>query len=673
MKNLVIVESPTKARTLSQYLGKDYEITASMGHVRDLPRGEFGVDVEHAFEPKYVIPKEKIKAVNNLAKVAALADSLFLATDPDREGEAIAWNLLEVIKDKGKVKDKQYQRVVFHEITKDAINEAFSNPRKIDDDLVSAQQARRILDRLVGYKLSPLLWKKVKSRLSAGRVQSAALRLVVDREREILAFKPQEFWEIVAMLVGQKPETLRQSSGQASGQEFGAKLLKIEQEKAEIKNKQEADDVVSDLEKSAYKVVELKSKDTVKNPSPPFTTSTLQQAASTKFGFAPKRTMRIAQDLYENGLITYMRTDSVNLSANFVAATRKMIEERFGSNYLPKSARGYKVKSRLAQEAHEAIRPTNIQVDSSRLTVDREEHKKVYDLIWKRTVACQMEAAVIAETTLDVEAIGNKRYLLRANGQKVKFGGFYKVYGKVPVKEQTLPQLSEGEDLKLNKITPEQKFTQPPSRYTEATLIKDLEKNEIGRPSTYAPTISTLYERNYIEKLEDKKIGPTPVGTTTVDFLVKYFPEIVDLSFTAQMEGDLDLIAQGQAQMAPIMSKFWEEFEPQVTKVTEEAEKMKVEAEKTDEICEKCGKPMVIRYGRYGKFLACSGFPDCKNTKALVVDSGLICPEDGGNVVMKRTRKGRPFWGCTNYPKCKFASWKKPETQKPVDTKAASA
>ncbi|OGD87093.1 DNA topoisomerase I [Candidatus Curtissbacteria bacterium RIFCSPHIGHO2_12_FULL_41_17] len=655
MKNLVIVESPTKARTLGQFLGKDYQITASMGHVRDLPRGEFGVDVEHDFKPQYVIPKEKIKAVNNLVKVAAQAEQLWLATDLDREGEAIAWNLLRVIAEKGKVKNPQYQRVVFHEITKEAINEAFEHPRKIDDDLVEAQQARRVLDRLVGYKLSPLLWKKVKSRLSAGRVQSAALRLVVDREREILAFKPEEFWVIEAMLVGQRMES--------RGQEFSATLIKIEGNKAEVKNKTEADQIVSDLNKAIYKVGEIKSKDIVKNPSPPFTTSTLQQAASTKFGFAPKRTMRIAQDLYENGLITYMRTDSVNLSVNFVTSARKLIEEKFGGKYLPKQARAYKVKSRLAQEAHEAIRPTNVQVTSDKLQVASPAHQKLYDLIWKRTVATQMETAVVTENTVMVNALGNKKYILSAAGQKVKFDGFYKVYGKIPIKEQVLPQLSTGEELKLNKLNSEQKFTQSPARFTEATLIKELEKNEIGRPSTYAPTISTLYERNYIEKLEDKKIGPTPIGKTTVDFLVKHFPKIVDLSFTAEMENDLDLIAQGREQMAPVISKFWEEFEPQVAKVTEEAEKMKVEAEETGEECEKCGKPMVIRYGRFGKFMACSGFPECKNTKTLAAPTGLTCQLCGGSIVMKRTRHGRMFWGCSNYPKCKFASWKKPDVE----------
>lgn len=671
MKNLVIVESPTKAKTLGQFLGKDYQITASMGHVRDLPRGEFGVDVEHNFEPQYVIPKEKIKAVNNLAKVAAQAENLWLATDLDREGEAIAWNLLQVISEKApsfakaskgkKVKVVDYNRVVFHEITKEAINEAFEHPRKIDDDLVEAQQARRVLDRLVGYKLSPLLWKKVKSGLSAGRVQSAALRLVVEREREIEAFVPVEYWTVEAILESQ--------SGKSKGKEFSAVLVKIESEKAEIKNKEEADEIISDLEKADYKVNEVKSKDTIKNPSPPFTTSTLQQAAATKFGFAPKRTMRIAQDLYENGLITYMRTDSVNLSSGFVASARKLIEEKFGSSYLPKAARYYKVKSRLAQEAHEAIRPTNITVDSSQLAVDRSDHKKLYDLIWKRTVACQMEAAIVAENTVTVNAVGNKNYQLNALGQKVKFDGFYKVYGKTPIKEQILPEVESGEQLKLNKLNSEQKFTQPPSRFTEATLIKDLEKNGIGRPSTYAPTISTLYERNYIEKLEDKKIGPTPVGTTTVDFLVLHFGNIVDLSFTAQMEDELDLIAQGQEKMAPLMKKFWDDFEPQVTKVAEEAEKMKVEAEEAGEKCEKCTKPMVIRYGRFGKFMACSGFPECKNTKALNAETGLTCPTCGGNIVIKRTRRGRMFWGCSNYPKCKFASWKKPSLTKVSDGK----
>src|SRR3989344_994584 len=654
-KNLVIVESPTKARTLGQFLGKDFQITASMGHVRDLPRGEFGVDVEHDFKPQYVIPKEKIKAVNNLAKVAAQADLLWLATDLDREGEAIAWNLLEVIKQKGKVKNPNYKRVVFHEITEEAISEAFASPRDIDGELVEAQQARRVLDRLVGYKLSPLLWKKVKSGLSAGRVQSSSLRLVVASEREIDAFKPVEYWQVAAILES-KRENLK-------GEKFNAFLIKIDDQKAEIKNKGESDEVVNDLEKAKYAASEVSSKDAVKNPSAPFTTSTLQQTAATKFGFAPKRTMRIAQDLYENGLITYMRTDSVNLSMSAITSARKLIKEKFGQKYLPSIPRVYKVKSRLAQEAHEAIRPTKITVNSSQLTVHGADHNKLYDLIWRRMVACQMEAAVVVEKTVLVCAMGNKTYLLKAAGQKVKFDGWYKVYQKIPLKEQVLPEVETGEDLRLDKLNCEQKFTEPPPRYTEATLIKELEKNGIGRPSTYAPTISTLYERNYIEKLEDKKIGPTPIGTTTVDFLVKHFGKIVDLSFTAEMEDDLDLIAQGQEKMAPLMKKFWDEFEPQVAKVLDEAEKMKIEPEETDEKCEKCGKPMVIRYGRFGKFMACSGFPECKNTKALNAETGLTCPDCGGNIVIKKTRRGRTFWGCSNYPNCKYASWTKPNVE----------
>lgn len=648
MKNLVIVESPTKARTLSQFLGSDYKITASMGHVRDLPRGEFGVEVEHGFAPVYVIPKEKIKSVNVLAKDAAGSEHLYLATDPDREGEAIAWNLLQVIAQKGKKKNPNYSRVVFHEITRDAVLEAFSHSRKIDDDLVEAQQARRVLDRLVGYKLSPLLWKKVKGGLSAGRVQSVALRLVVDREREIEAFKSEEYWEIFAEVaqVSEASET------------FSAKLMQIDGKKAEIGNKESADKAVADLEKAGYKVSDIKSKDVKKYPNPPFTTSTLQQTAATRLGFAPKRTMKIAQDLYEHGLITYMRTDSVNLSSQAVDAVRKYILAKFGKNYLPEAARKYKAKSRLTQEAHEAIRPTNVTVTSDQLPVTSSEHKKLYDLIWKRMVVCQMAEAVVAETTVDVSA---DKYLLRASGQKVKFDGWYRVYDKPPIKDQILPELAVGEDLKLIKVDPQQKFTEPPPRFTEATLIRELEKNDIGRPSTYAPTISTLYERSYIEKREEKKIAPTPIGTTTVDFLVRYFPDIVDLKFTAEMEDDLDQIAQGKEELAPVMEKFWQPFEAQVNKVAEEAEKMKVQVEETDEKCEVCGKPMVIRYGRFGKFLACSGFPECKNTKTLSEPTGLTCPTDGGNIVVKKTRRGRMFWGCENYPKCKWASWTKPK------------
>lgn len=669
IKNLVIVESPTKAKTLGQFLGPDFRLVASMGHVRDLPRGEFGVDVENGFLPKYVIPKEKIKSINAMAKEAAGAENLFLATDPDREGEAIAWNLLQVIRDKGKAKSINYERVVFHEITKDAVLDAFKHARKIDDDLVEAQQARRVLDRLVGYKLSPLLWKKVKSGLSAGRVQSVALRLVVDREREIEAFKPVEYWDIWVD-VAKVPKVSEVSEGNT----FRANLLKIGEKKAEVGSKEQADKVVADLSASAYKITDVRSKDVRKYPNPPFTTSTLQQAGANRLGYAPKRTMRLAQDLYEQGLITYMRTDSVNLSPQAVLATRKYILGKFGKEYLPDVFRKYKAKSRLAQEAHEAIRPTNITVDSLQLTVDSQEHKKLYDLIWKRMLVCQMAEAVVAETQVDVEAtiltpevsIGATGhtpgvYTLRATGQKIKFPGWYKVYDKPQIKEQVLPNLTNGEDLDLVKVNSEQKFTEPPPRYTEAALIKDLEKNDIGRPSTYAPTISTLYERAYIEKMEGKKIAPTPIGKTTCDFIVKYFPNIVDLKFTALMEDKLDQIAQGKQKMAITMEEFWGPFEKQIIKVGEEAQKMKVEAEVTDELCEKCGKPMVIRYGRFGKFTACSGFPTCKNTKAIVEETGMLCPDDGGNVITRKTKRGKMFWGCSNYPKCKWASWTKPQ------------
>lgn len=643
VKNLVIVESPTKARTLGQFLGSDYHIIASMGHVRDLPRGEFGVDVEHGFVPKYVIPKEKIKAINAMAKEAASAQNLWLATDPDREGEAIAWNLLQVIIDKGKVKDPKYKRVAFHEITKDAVLDSFEHASKIDDNLVEAQQGRRVLDRLVGYKLSPLLWKKVKSGLSAGRVQSVALRLVVDREREIEAFKPVEYWNIWVDVAKKTKEA------------FVANLLHIDGKKAEVANKDSADTIVADLEKSDYKIVDVVEKEARKYPNPPFTTSTLQQSAANRLGYAPKRTMKLAQDLYEQGLITYMRTDSVNLSPQAVDATRKYILEKFGKEYLPPVARKYKAKSRLAQEAHEAIRPTNINVEPDKLSAD---HKKLYDLIWKRMLVCQMAEAVVEETSVDISA---DKYLLRANGQRIKFPGWYKVYDKPQIKEQILPKLNVGEDLDLVKVNSEQKFTEPPARFSEATLIKELEKHDIGRPSTYAPTISTLYERVYIEKTENRRIAPTPIGKTAVDFLVQYFPNIVDLEFTAKMENSLDKIAQGEEKMAPVMEEFWGPFEKQVEKVGQEAEKMKVEVEKTDVVCDKCGKPMVIRYGRFGKFLACSGFPDCKNTKPLVEDTGMVCPDDGGKVITRKTKRGKTFWGCSNYPKCKWASWTKPK------------
>jgi len=647
VKNLVIVESPTKAKTLSRFLGSGYQIIASMGHVRDLPRGEFGVDVKNDFAPKYVIPKEKIKMVNALAKQGAEAEKLWLATDPDREGEAIAWNLLQVIIDKGKVKNPDYKRVVFHEITESAVKESFDHPRLIDQDLVEAQQARRVLDRLVGYRLSPLLWKKVKSRLSAGRVQSVALKLIVDREREIEAFKSEEYWLIDLELAAK------------GGEIFVAQLSKIESKKAEIKNDKQADEISEDLEKANFSVLEVKTKDVKKYPNPPFTTSTLQQTAATRHGFTAKRTMRIAQNLYEEGLITYMRTDSVNLAQSAVSEVRKLIEKEFGGKYLPQAPRKYKARSRLAQEAHEAIRPTDIKktADKLQLTAD---HQKLYDLIWKRTVVCQMAEAIVAETSLLVLGQGKKKYIAKASGQKVKFDGWYRVYDKMPIKEQTLPELLENDPLGLKNLNKLQKFTEPPPRFTEATLIRELEKNDIGRPSTYAPIISTLYERTYIERQEGAKIVPTPVGKTTVDFLVANFPGVVDVTFTAQMENNLDLIAQGQKTLPASLENFWEPFEKQVEKVAEEAEKMKIEVEETDQKCEKCGKMMVIRYGRFGKFLACSGFPDCKNTKPLVEETGLTCPEDGGNIVMRKTRRGKTFWGCSNWPECKYASWTKP-------------
>ena len=655
MKNLVIVESPTKARTLGQFLGKDYQIIASMGHVRDLPRGEFGVDVKGDFSPKYVIPKEKIKMVNGLAKQAQEAEKLWLATDPDREGEAIAWNLLQVIIEKGKVKSPDYKRVVFHEITESAVKESFDHPREIDKDLVKAQQARRVLDRLVGYKLSPLLWKKVKSRLSAGRVQSVALRLIVEREREIEAFKSEEYWEIFVEVskVSKVPKVSEENN-------FIAKLIQVNGKKAEIKNGKQADEISQDLEKANFSVFEIKTKDVKKYPNPPFTTSTLQQTAATRHGFTAKRTMRIAQNLYEEGLITYMRTDSVNLAQSAVSTVRKLITKEFGEKYLPQIPRKYKARSRLAQEAHEAIRPTDISktADKLQLTAD---HQKLYDLIWKRTVVCQMAEAQVAETSLLVEGQGKKKYIAKASGQKVKFDGWYRVYDKMPIKEQELPELSENDPLDLKKLDKQQKFTEPPPRFTEATLIRELEKNDIGRPSTYAPIISTLYERTYIERQEGGKIIPTPVGKTTVDFLVANFPEVVNVTFTAQMENNLDLIAQGQKTLPASLENFWEPFEKQVEKVAEEAGKMKIEVEETDQKCEKCGKMMVIRYGRFGKFLACSGFPDCKNTKPLVEETGLTCPEDGGNIVMRKTRRGKTFWGCSNWPNCKFASWTKPK------------
>ncbi len=678
MKNLVIVESPTKSKTLAKFLGSDYQITASMGHIRDLPKSEIGVDTENNFEPRYIIPKLKQKQVTELKKMAKGAQTIWLATDPDREGEAIAFHLAEILKDGAKKDKSVLKRVTFHEITEGAILDAFKHPREIDFPLVNAQQARRVLDRLVGYKLSPLLWKKVKSGLSAGRVQSVAVRLVVEREREVLAFKPVEYWSIAAELYSSHPELVSGSEipkqVRNDNQIFKANLIELDGKKLEIGNQEQVDKHVTALRGASYKVESVNKKETKRNPASPFTTSTLQQTASNRLGMSAKKTMSTAQQLYERGLITYMRTDSPSLSTAAIESARSYIADKIGKSYLPQSARVFKTKSKVAQEAHEAIRPTDFRVQGTALREQdglTKDHIRLYELIWKRTLASQMNEAIIEQTAINVtvssrhpEAKAEGSYLLRANGSVIRFDGWMKLYAEPETdeeedeKEQLLPEVTAGEQLKLEELLPEQHFTEPPPRFNEASLIKKLEELGIGRPSTYAPTISTIQDRFYVEKKE-KRFYPTSIGMAVNDFLMQNFPEIIDYSFTARMEDQLDEVANGKMQWQPMLRDFYTPFEKKLGEKAD-VERVKIETEEVDKSCPKCAKPLLVRYGRFGKFLACSGFPECKHTEALDEPLNLICPKDGGEVVQRRTKKGRVFYGCKNYPNCDFATWTKP-------------
>ena len=659
-ENLVIVESPTKARTLSRFLGNKYTIEASMGHVRDLPKAKLGVDVDHDFEPEYVIPRLKRKTVEHLRDIMKGAKNIILATDPDREGEAIAWHISQLA-DSSKQRADNFSRIVFHEITKEAVEEALKSPRSVDFQLVDAQTARRVLDRLVGYKLSPLLWKKVKSGLSAGRVQSVAVRLIVEREREIQQFVPEEYWSAAARLKEQIADSRKQA------EEFEAELVQKEGQKVQIKNNKEADEVVKDLEKpnTLWQVTKKEEKEVKRYPAPPFTTSTMTQASANNFGFTSKKTMKLAQDLYEEGLITYHRTDSVNLAPIALNAARKFIAKEFGKEFLPPSARVYKTKSKLAQEAHEAIRPTDVskQRSASGKALNK-DHDKLYSLIWKRFVASQMAETVYDQVTLEVTATS---YLFRAVGSVVKFPGYQKVYGReegdiTSDEERKVPSLPEGTNLDLIKLVPEQHFTQPPPRYTEASLIKTLEEAGIGRPSTYAPIISTIQERNYVELLQ-RRFHSTPLGVAVNDFLVAHFPKLIDTGFTAKMEDELDDIAAGQKKWVPIIAAFYAPFAKDLETTFEKSDRVKVFVELTSEKCPE-GHPLVIRYGRFGKFLACEAFPEHKYTKAFEEKTDSKCPESGDDLVIKRTRRGRPFYGCGGYPKCKWMSWKLPQEAK---------
>ena len=633
---LIVVESPTKARTLTRFLGADYQIEASMGHVRDLPQKSLGVDLEHDFKPEYVISKGKTAIVKKLKELAKKADGVILATDPDREGEAIAWHVQYLLaSSKQRLASSKFSRIVFHEITKTAIEQALKNPGEVDLKLVDAQAGRRILDRLVGYKLSPILWQKVRRGLSAGRVQSVAVRLIVEREEEINAFKPEAYW-VVGAILGKDKE------------QFEAYLKKITDE-AKAK---EASEV---LAKASYQVKSVETKEVRQWPLPPFMTSTLQRAAGNRLKWSAKKTMRQAQQLYEQGLITYHRTDSVNLAAEAVAKARDFIGKKFGKEYLPEQAIFYKSGSKNVQGAHEAIRPT----EASRETVEDQSLNRLYRLIWERFIACQMKPAVIAKTKAVITA---DRYELLAEGEKMVFDGWTKI-AKLPYPiSNQLPNLQTDDQLKLIKILDEKKFTQPPARYTEAALIKVLEQKGIGRPSTYAPILSTIQDRFYVEKKE-QKLWPTSIGTTVTKFLMEYFPKIMDYEFTAKMEGDLDEIAQGKQSSQELLKNFYSDFDSNLIKVKEKAKRAKIEVEKTGEKCPECKEgDVVIRTGRFGKFLSCSRFPDCKYTKQYKeIIEGVKCPECGAEVVVRKTRRGKQFYGCGNYPKCKWMSWNKPK------------
>ena len=663
MPKLVIVESPAKAKTIGKYLGRGYKVTASMGHVRDLPASTLGIDVENGYTPKYITIKGKQKLVKELKAEAKKCDGVLLATDPDREGEAISWHLANILG----LDPSAPNRVTFDEITKKGVKEGMAHPRAINIDLFNAQQARRELDRLVGYKLSPFLWKKIRRGLSAGRVQSVAVRLIRDRELEIENFKPDEYWNIDALLnpQGEKGELTARLAATADGK------------KLTVTNKQQADGILAALDGRDYTITKIEKGKRRRQPSPPFITSTLQQDASRAFGFSATRTMRAAQTLYEGvdiaghgtvGLITYMRTDSLRIAAEAQAAAKTFIAERWGDNYVCKTARKWKSRSATAaQDAHEAIRPSMPE-----LTPDEVEQSisgdtaKLYRLIWSRFMASQM-ADCIQDTVSASITAGD--YLFRASGFRVSFDGFTALYEEstddAKKKETALPPLEEGQTLKLKKLTADQKFTQPPPLYTEATLIHALEENGIGRPSTYAPIITTIVDRGYVEK-DQKKLKTTPLGQAVNTVMMEQFPDIVNVKFSADMEKKLDVVEAGQADWVKTIEDFYQGFEKSLEQAEKnmEGKRIKVEDIPTDEICEKCGRPMVIKSGRYGKFVACSGFPECRNAHPLVKDTGGLCPLDGGHMLVRKSAKGRVYYGCSNYPKCNYMTWDEPVPEK---------
>lgn len=658
MSKLVIVESPAKAKTIGKYLGSDYVVKASMGHLRDLPAKTMGVDIEHDFRPEYIPIEGKDKIINELREAAEESDFVYLATDPDREGEAISWHLKEMLY----LGDQRSKRVTFNEITKRAVQDGIAHPRDIDLDLVDAQQARRILDRIVGYELSPFLWRKVKRGLSAGRVQSVATRMVVDREKEIRAFVPEEYWSLEAELATQTGGAFTASFyGDASG-------------KVELKTEAQTNAIVEAVTGKPFTVSKVRRGKKRKNPAPPFITSTLQQEASRKLGMTPRRTMAVAQQLYEGieigeqgltGLITYMRTDSLRLSDEATDAAKQFILERYGEQYYPDKKRVFRTKNG-AQDAHEAIRPTNVTLTPDDLhPYLTEEQYKLYKLVWSRFVACQMSEAILDTVSADIVSQG---YVFRASGYKVAFPGFTAVYEESTddakqsdtTSGKPLPDFGEGDTLDCKKLTPAQHFTQPPARYTEASLIKAMEEKGIGRPSTYAPTISTILARDYVVK-EGRSLRPTPLGEGVTELLVDKFTSVADLTFTAHMEDELDEVEKGKMSYVEVLRRFYGDFEAALQQAEKdlEGQRIKIKDEETDVICEQCGRKMVIKSGRFGKFLACPGYPECKFTKPIVEETGIACPKCGGQIVGRKSKRGFPYLGCSNYPDCTFMTWDK--------------
>ncbi len=661
-KVLVIVESPAKAKTIGKFLGKKYTVKASMGHVRDLPKSQFGVDVEHDFAPKYITIRGKGDILKELRAASKKADKILLAPDPDREGEAIAWHLQHLLK----IDEKEPCRIEFNEITKHAIEDAVKHPRTIDDHRVEAQQARRVLDRLVGYKLSPLLWRKIRKGLSAGRVQSVAVRLICDREDEIQEFVPEEYWTLTGVLA------------KAGGKPFEAKLLRDGEEKITISNREAMDAILNRLTGAAYTVTQVKKREKKRNPAPPFITSTLQQEAYRKLNFPARKTMQVAQQLYEGldlgkegtvGLVTYIRTDSTRISDLAVQEVRGLIQDKFGAEYLPEEPRVFPTKSK-AQDAHEAIRPTSAlrEPETVKSQLSRDQFK-LYKLIWERFVACQMNTAVVDTTSVDIETKG---LIFRATGSVVKFPGFMKLYIEgtdedTPDDQKLLPELAQGDKLELqSELQPKQHFTQPPPRYTDASLIKTLEELGIGRPSTYAPTVETVQKRGYIVK-EEKQFFPTELGYLVVDLLKTHFQDIIDVDFTAGMENKLDLIAEGEVDWVKVIEEFYGPFQETLEEAEEVIGKVEIADEVTEEHCPNCDRNLVIKLGRFGKFLACPGFPECQYTKPLLEATGVKCPKCEGEIVSRRSKKGRKFYGCSNYPECEFVVWDAPTEKKCPD------